>query len=151
MVVEVQKVWELTPHTQVPETLDWPHSVDVELRTDKQPPYKEDTFAGNEQPIEVLLLPLFPGSSANPMQVENRWVTRLTFSKRPAKEHVFLLHLSVVKQGKTVPAGSVVYFPDLKTRYETLTPAHREVLREIAAVQAPKSPKLMELLARAAE
>lgn len=150
VVVEVQDRWELTPDAPPAATLDWPPSVDVELPTNKQPPYRVTALSGNELPIVVLLQPLYPDSSADPINEENRWVTRIKFAQPPAKEYVFLLRLSVVtKQRKTLPVGSVVYFPDLKTKYEKLTPANEEALREIAAIQGPKSPKLVELLQRA--
>ncbi len=146
VIVEVEKVWVLTPDNAPPETLDWPLA-DVELPAEQSLPYKVKAISGTAVPIEITLVPLPPNSSADPVQVENRWVTRLKFTKPPPKDYVYLLKVAVVtKQGKTVSAGSVVYFPDLKTKYDKLTGANQEALREIAAVQAPKSPKLAELL-----
>lgn len=149
VVVEIEKVWVLTPDNAPPETLDFPLA-EVELPAESSPHHQERAPAGSAQPIHVNLAPVLPGSSAESVLEGTTWVTRLKLTKPGPKDYVFLLRVDVItRQGKTVNAGSVVYFPDLKTKYDKLTPANQEALREIAAVEAPKSPKLAELLSKA--
>src|SRR5439155_837136 len=50
-------------------------------------------------------------------------------------------------RGKILSAGSVLYMPDLKTGYSTpISDANKEILRELASLQTPKSEKLTRLL-----
>jgi hypothetical protein len=149
VVIEVQRIWELAPDTKSAEALDWPHGPDFFLEAEKKCPYKETALSGRDVPIQSVLQPILPDLKAEPIQVADRWVTRLSFAKPPAKDYAYQLKVEVVTtQGKAINAGTVVYFPDFKTKYEKLSPANQEVLREIAEVPAVRSPKLAELIER---
>jgi len=147
VVIEVQKVWTLTPDKPAPDTIDWLHDPDLELPADKSPPYKVRTMAGNSLPITVTLQPALPNASVEEVQVTRGWARRIKLPK-DAKDYVFLLRVELLDaQGNLVPAGNLLYLPDLKSGYSTpTTSANQEVLRELAAAEAPKSAKLNHLL-----
>jgi hypothetical protein len=149
VAIEVQKIWMLTPDNRpTGDTVDWPHDPDIQLTADKPTPYTVKTLAGNATPIPVTLQPVLPDSSAEAVNLHaGGWVTRIKFAK-PPKDCVFQLRLEAVNsQGASVNAGSVLYLPDLKTRYSTPTSdANQAVLRELSTLRMPKSPKLMDLL-----
>ena len=98
-------------------------------------------------PIDITLQPVLPDAVAEPLQLERGWATRIKFGK-PPKDHVYLLRLDVVdNRGKALSVGSVLYMPDLKTGYNSSpAEANKEILRELAGLQMPKSAKLTGLL-----
>lgn len=152
-IIEVQQIWVLTPDTAAPAQIDWRGDAsDVLLDVKRQTPFSREGFVGDEAENTIALQPGIPDALYETVDaLSNKG--QLKFNK-PPQDYVFLLRVQLVEkvragkiQKSPTEIGQIVYFPDLKTGYNTPTSeANKEKLREIAALSFPKSAKLTKLL-----
>jgi hypothetical protein len=150
LVVRVEKIWTLTPEKTPTEPVDVNPAHDVTLLVRETPYSDENPLRPGE--IVLTLRAQLPPETATEDLVdagpEKGMVWRTKFTPQ-AKDYVFWLRFTLVEAGgKQTEAGELLYLPDFRTSYNTPTSAaNLAVLREIQAMQAPKSQKLVKLLA----
>jgi hypothetical protein len=151
VVVEVVKVWTLTPDKAPAGPFELPAALDIQLPV--QAPFTDEyllmgKFASR---IDLRLGPHIPPETASGggdvVDSGKGMVRRYTFTKQP-KDYVFSLRVRLVDTTDQVTdAGTVIYLPDLRTSYNTPTSAgNLPVLREIQAMPGTRSQKLTKLL-----